>query len=63
MGRHNDIQPSVERTDKEAAAMSESMTRVGQRLTIPPLPSLDGPPVDLQTLRGKKVLLFMWGSW
>jgi hypothetical protein len=43
--------------------MSETMTSVGQQLTMPPLPALDGTAVDLRALRGKKVLLFMWGSW
>jgi hypothetical protein len=43
--------------------MSDGTTSVGQRFTIPPLPTLDGVEGDLQTLRGKKVLLFMWGSW
>ena len=43
--------------------MSETMTRVGARLSLPPFPTLDGTEVDLQSLRGKKILLFMWGSW
>jgi hypothetical protein len=38
-------------------------TRVGERLSLPPLPTLDGTETDLHELRGKKVLLFMWGSW
>jgi hypothetical protein len=43
--------------------MSDTMTSVGTRLAMPILPTLDGTEVDLQMLRGKKVLLFMWGSW
>lgn len=43
--------------------MTDTMTSVGQRLSLPTLPTLGGNAVDLQTLRGKKVLLFMWGSW
>jgi hypothetical protein len=43
--------------------MSETVTSVGTRLSLPPLPALDGTEVDLQSLRGKKILLFMWGSW
>jgi hypothetical protein len=43
--------------------MSDAMTSVGTRLSMPALPTLDGMEVDLQMLRGKKVLLFMWGSW
>jgi cytochrome c biogenesis protein CcmG, thiol:disulfide interchange protein DsbE len=27
------------------------------------LPSLDGDPVSLTDLRGKRLLLFFWGSW
>jgi hypothetical protein len=43
--------------------MSDTMTSVGTRLAMPIFPTLDGTEVDLQMLRGKKVLLFMWGSW
>ena len=43
--------------------MSETVTSVGERLPIPILPTLDDTALDLQTLQGKKVLLFMWGSW
>lgn len=43
--------------------MSDTMTSVGTRLSLPTLPTLDGTKVDLQTLRGSKVLMFMWGSW
>ncbi len=42
--------------------MSNMMT-VNAHLPLPPLPTLDGPLLDLTTLRGRKVLLFMWGSW
>jgi peroxiredoxin len=27
------------------------------------LPTLDGGELRVSSLRGKKVLLFMWGSW
>lgn len=43
--------------------MSDTMTRAGTHLAMTNFPTLDGTAVDLQTLRGKKVLLFMWGSW
>ena len=43
--------------------MSESMTSEGTQLSLPRLPTLDGTALDLHALRGKKVLLFMWGSW
>jgi hypothetical protein len=31
--------------------------------SCPPLPTLNGTEADLETPRGKKVVLFMWGSW
>jgi peroxiredoxin len=37
--------------------------RVGDRLPDVRLPGLDGGEVDFATLRGKKLLLFFWGSW
>jgi hypothetical protein len=43
--------------------MSDTVTSVGTRLAMPTLPTLDGTELDLHALRGKKVLLFMWGSW
>ena len=43
--------------------MSDTVTSVGTPLSLPPLPTLDDAELDLQILRGKKVLLFMWGSW
>jgi hypothetical protein len=43
--------------------MSYIVTSEGTRLSMPAFPTLDGPALDLHALRGKKVLLFMWGSW
>jgi hypothetical protein len=43
--------------------MSETMTSVGAHLSLPPFPTLNGANMELQALRGKKVVLFMWGSW
>ena len=43
--------------------MSDTVTSMGTRLPMPTLPALDGEAMDLRTLHGKKVLLFMWGSW
>jgi hypothetical protein len=57
------ILASVRRRDSEEAAMSDPVTSVGQRLSMPTLPTLDSSEVTLETLRGKKALLFMWGSW
>jgi hypothetical protein len=53
----------VIQTEREIATMSDTMTSVGTRLSMPAFPTLDGMDVDLQTLRGNKVLLFMWASW
>jgi peroxiredoxin len=36
---------------------------VGDRLPEVTLPGLDGPMVALGALRGKRRLLFFWGSW
>jgi hypothetical protein len=49
--------------DEEAAVMSHTLTSVGTRLSMPTLSTLNGAELDLHSLRGKKVLLFMWGSW
>ena len=43
--------------------MSDTVTSEGPRLSLPTLPTLDGAALDRHALRGKKVLLFMWGSW
>ncbi len=44
-------------------AHEHSLITVGQALPSIILPTLDGQPFDLASLRGKRVLLFMWGSW
>lgn len=36
---------------------------VGDRLPEWSLPTLDGTELQLNALRGKRVLLFIWGSW
>lgn len=36
---------------------------VGDRFPEVSLPLLDGGELSFSNLRGKKVLLFMWGSW
>ena len=38
-------------------------TRVGERSPDWILPRLDGGELSLRELRGKKTLLFFWGSW
>ncbi|MEZ4571877.1 MAG: hypothetical protein R2849_16380 [Thermomicrobiales bacterium] len=37
--------------------------RVGQNLPDIALPLLDGGELDINSLDGKKRLLFFWGSW
>ncbi len=43
--------------------MIDMTTSLGEQAIMPVLPTLDGGTFDLESLRGKKVLLFMWGSW
>jgi peroxiredoxin len=43
--------------------MTDPQTNPEQSGAIPVLPTLNGTPFDLESLRGKRVLLFMWGSW
>ena len=37
--------------------------RVGERAPTWSLPLLDGGALSLDSLSGKKTLLFFWGSW
>ncbi len=41
----------------------ETRYGVGQSLPDVVLSALNGDPVSLATLRGKRRLLYMWGSW
>ena len=43
--------------------MKVMTTDVGQMLPDLSLPCLEGGDLRFTDLRGKKVLLFMWGSW
>jgi len=43
--------------------MTAMTTTVGQTLPDLTLPRLDGGELRFADLRGKKLLLFMWGSW
>ncbi len=36
---------------------------IGDQFPDIALPTLDGGELHVSDLRGKKVLLFMWGSW
>lgn len=36
---------------------------VGERMKDFTLPLIDGGAVDLEALRGKKTLIFVWASW
>jgi hypothetical protein len=38
-------------------------TIVAAPISLAALPTLDGQAVDDAALRGRKVLVFMWGSW
>ena len=43
--------------------MMAEETWVGSPLPDVALPRLDGESLPFAELRGKKLLLFMWGSW
>ena len=43
--------------------MTATTTDTGQTLPDLTLPTLDGGDFRFADLRGKKALLFMWGSW
>ena len=43
--------------------MTTTETPLGKPLPAVMLPTLDGTPVDLAALRGKKHIIFMWASW
>ena len=43
--------------------MTVTTTGVGQMLPDLTLPRLDGGELRFADLRGKKLLLFTWGSW
>lgn len=43
-------------------AIQQTVT-VGDRLPDLSLPDLNGRPVALSEYRGRKLLLFVWGSW
>ncbi len=43
--------------------MTAMTTEVGQMLPDLSLPRLDGEDLRFGDLCGKKLLLFMWGSW
>jgi peroxiredoxin len=41
----------------------QSVSGVGVPLPDETLPTLDGEAVRLSTLRGKRRVLYLWGSW
>ena len=45
------------------ATSVEAGVRLGDRSPDWALPRLDGGDLELRSLRGRKVLLFFWGSW
>ena len=54
---------SWQEKSEEAMTMMTQAVRVGTPLPDLTLPRLDGGTLGFGDLRGKKVLLFMWGSW
>lgn len=50
------------RIQKEGS-MSGTLTQIGDRLPEVTLPRLDGAQLNFESLRGKRHLLFFWGSW
>ena len=48
---------------EEAMAMYDTKTVVGTSLPNIVLPRLDGGVLRFGNLRGKRLLLFFWGSW
>ncbi len=43
--------------------MTTDTLRIGSDVPDFTLPALDGTPVSLSALRGKRIALFMWASW
>lgn len=43
--------------------MIQTIARVGDQLPALTLPQLDGGELRFDELRGKRYLLFFWGSW
>jgi thiol-disulfide isomerase/thioredoxin len=43
--------------------MSQTVWKVGDRVSLPPLELLDGQSVDWAKLSGKVVVLEFWGTW
>ncbi|MEZ4729858.1 MAG: redoxin family protein [Caldilineaceae bacterium] len=42
---------------------STTFLQAGDKMPPLTLPTLTGASVDLQSLQGKKYILFMWASW
>jgi peroxiredoxin len=43
--------------------MATTILQAGDRLPSLSLPQLNGDTFSLESLRGKRSLLFFWGSW
>jgi hypothetical protein len=41
----------------------ETTNGIAAKLPDVALPTIAGDPIELASLRGKRHLLFMWGSW
>ncbi len=48
---------------EETVTTSNTMVNVGSPLPDVVLPRLDGGELRFGELRGKRLLLFFWGSW
>ena len=44
-------------------ATNQSPAQIGDTLPDITLPLLDGGELNLSDLRGKRILLYFWGSW
>ncbi len=45
------------------STQASSVPGVGDRFPDVSLPLLDGGKLSFSSLQGKKVLIYMWGSW
>ena len=53
----------MQHASKGDRPVDQTTLKVGDRMADITLPDLDGKPVSLRSLEGKKYILFMWASW
>jgi hypothetical protein len=51
------------RYDRTVIRIDSGRGQLGEALPDLTLPTLDGTPFALNSLRGRRFLLFFWGSW